>query len=79
MGGLKAHVARPGEVKKDLLEMIIAAADAVPIYLHPGTGKLAVGVADLDQKSKRDWAARHPREARYVQVARGEKDRPLVV
>ena len=42
---------------------MIIAWDAVPVYLEPGTGKIAVSVAQLVERNKREWRRRNPKEA----------------
>ena len=59
---MRRHVADPEAWRENLDEVLLVAADAVPIYLHAGPGRLAVPVAELDERNKREWRRRNPKE-----------------
>ena len=58
---LKKLVADPAQWQKCLDEVMLATADAVPVDLHPGTSRIAVSLAELDERNKRSWAMRNPK------------------
>ena len=51
---LRGHVANPETWRKDLEDVLLAAAYAVPIYLDAGPGKIAVAVEQLDERNQRE-------------------------